>query len=224
VYVLLFTTGKEDLLAFHQIKPRTGGGYVNTLTRVAMVNPDQEFRVYGAGSGNLPVPCPGVDVNICGTKSDPDVLVWQVTFRPAASNRYFVVAPTDRAWVLPSAPQWRVGQTPLGARVVTSPNATAAGTIAYGTRHEAFQSATAPGGKYGSGAWAFAPCETGDSVGSATLTSDAAGDPASNLTCKDKDDWGFVSTYAGRQWTLTGPVVGQTRWAVRLFVMDYPKR
>jgi hypothetical protein len=224
VYVFLFSLGNEDLVAFHQIKPRAGGGYVNASTRVVMVNPEAQFRVYGGGSGNLPVPCPPVNAPLCGTKTDPDVFLWAVTFRPAASNRYFVVAPTDRAFVFTSSSQWRAGQTALGARVVTSPNATAAGAIANGTRHEAFASATAPGGKYGSGAWAFAPCETDGAVGSATLSSDAAGDPSSNLTCEGDDDWGFVSSYAARQWTLTGPVVGETRWATRLFVMDYPKR
>jgi hypothetical protein len=225
VYVLLSTRKDQpEYLAFHQLKPRSGGGWTNVSIRIVMVDSgNTEFAVYGAGEGNLPVQCPPADEALCGKPGDSRLHVSTGMFRPASGNRYFVVVPTDRATIyLPS--QWRARRSSVAARVVTGPYASSAGTVAYGARREVFDSATAPGGKYGSSAFAIAPCETGPSAGSAALTTDGTGDPTGEITCEPGNDWSFFTTYTGRKWTLTGPVIGETAWPIRLFVVDHPKR
>ena len=220
--VYVYSDGSPGVLAFVQLAPATGGGWTTKRFTVGMYNRSEtRLATYGAGTPVRQLPCPA-STDVCGQAGEDGLWMWQVKFRPAAGHRYLLAAaPGSQVYV--GGPWW-VTPSALGARVVYSTDATAAGVVTADATYEAFHSATARGGKYGSGAFAMMPCEGEHSVGTATLASDGS-EPAAPVTCKPGGYYGaFSKTRDGRNWTVTGPVAGHTRYPVRLLVFDFPKR
>jgi hypothetical protein len=224
-YVYLFTvTGADEpgLMSFIQLAPRKGGGWTRTAFAVLLYNGKRtRFQTFGHPSLPVSVGCPGGD-SVCGRPGKGDEWLWQVSFKPAPGNRYLVAGPRDRVAAIGPV---RVRRSTLGARVVLNDAATGTGGVVAQHRIEAFHSATAPGGKYGSGAFATAPCDTkdGTSAGTATLKSDGS-DKAVGITCRPGQYTAFSGTTDGRTWTVAGPVAGEWDFPHRLLVIDYPKR
>jgi hypothetical protein len=222
-YVLAHTDGRPGIVSFIQLAPRKGGGWTQSRFSLVMYDlSDTHLTAYAHGTTLPSVGCPAPE-DICGKNGTPGDIWLPFKFRPAAGNRYFVAGPPDdfRVYTMGS---WRTRQVALGARLVTTATADAVGTVAAGRRVEAFYSATAPGGKYGSGVFAMAPCRGDNSVGTATVKSDGT-DKAATISCKPGGYYAaFSTTLDGRTWTVTGPVVGEYRFPYRLLVLDYPKR
>ncbi|HWL34631.1 MAG TPA: hypothetical protein VNQ77_00420 [Frankiaceae bacterium] len=225
LYVVTESDGTPGVMSFLQLAPRKGGGWTRTRFMVGMYNPsDTRTTVYGGPVKTPPLTCP-VASDVCGQKGDPSVHLFYNEFRPGAGNRYFVALQRGTGMIF-TTQHWRVRQTSLGARVVSGPGgaAAAAGVDSTGRWVESFVSATAPGGKYGSGVFAMAPCKGDTSVGTATVKSDGS-DRAAEITCEPGGyHAAFSGTLDGRTWTMQGPVVGETEYPNRLLVFDYPKR
>ena len=226
LYVLAHSNGQAGQMAFQQLAPRKGGGWTQKQAKVVMYNPSESrFTAYGGPTATPPLPCPAAE-DICGTAGEEYDVLWIVTFRPVTGHRYFIAGPSERAMVYVGNPYWRAGRATIGARVVTAANdADAAGVVTGRGTTEAFVSASAPGGKYGSGAFAYMPCDSndGESAGSASLKSDGS-DAAVPISCEPNWYAAFSDTLDGRKWTVTGPVVGASHFPLRLFVFDFPKR
>ena len=222
IYVLAHSDGEPGLVSFLQLAPRKGGGWTRKRFSLVMYNPsDTRFAAYGPAT-TPPVPC-SASQEICGAAGKKYTVFWVVTFQPAAGNRYLLAGPSGKVQTF-VPPGWRARKASLGARVVTGPgDADAVGAVHGGGRVEAFHSATAPGGKYGSGAFAMVPCDGESSAGSATVKSDGS-DAAVPISCEPRYDAAFSGTLDGRTWTVAGPVVGEYVFPYRLFVFDYPKR
>lgn len=223
--LLAESDGEPGLVSFLQLAPRKGGGWTRARFMVGMYNPtDTRTTVYGGPVTTPPLTCP-VASDVCGQKGDPSLDFFWNEFRTAPGNRYFVAVPAGKGMVY-APKEWRVRRAAVTARVVTGPGgAAAAGGVDSGGRWvESFVSASAPGGRYGSGVFAMAPCDGDNSVGTASLKSDGS-DRAVEISCEAGGYYGaFSGTLDGKTWTLTGPVVGETSYPNRLLVFDYPKR
>lgn len=224
-YVLTDTGGAPGVMSALQLAPRKGGGWTEMSFMVGMYNPtDTQLAAYG-GPVSQPVPCTEVP-DVCGEAPSPYLTVWRVRFRPVTGHRYFIAGVASHFGIY-APPTWRVRQSSLGARAVHArggESSTTAGAVGNGTRIEALQSVTAPGGKYGSSVFARVPCDKPDGivVGSASIKSDGS-DKAVPISC-DPAYYGFSDTTNGRTWTLSGPMAGEYVFKLRLFVFDHPKR
>jgi hypothetical protein len=224
VYVFTHSDGEPGVMSSMQLAPRKGGGWSRERFMVGMYNPfDTRVAVYGGGAVT-PTPCSDVTA-VCGDAPSRHDTVWRARFRPAPGHRYFVAGVTGMFGVY-VPPGWNLRRSSLAARAVhtRSEPVTAAGAVGADRRVEVLQSVTAPAGRYGSGVFARVPCDDkdGESFGSATLRSDGS-DKAVAISC-DPEYYGFSGTSNGRTWTLSGPVVGEYEFSLRLFVFDYPKR
>lgn len=223
-YVVTRSDGESGVMSSMQLAPRKGGGWNLMRFMVGMYNPaDTRLAVYG-GPAVTPTACTASNT-ICGEAPSPYDTVWLARFNPAAGNRYFIAGVSGKFDVF--APYgWRVRRSSLAARAVHAQRApvTAAGAVGGGRRVEALHSVTAPGGRYGSGVFARVPCDDrdGESFGSASVKSDGS-DKAVAISC-DPEYYGFSGTANGTTWTLSGPVVGEYVFTLRLLVFDYPKR
>jgi hypothetical protein len=82
--------------------------------------------------------------------------------------------------------------------------------------------ATAPGGSYGSLAWARVPCQ--NAVGTWSVGTEA--EPREEYRCTPfLDDWGseLVTTVRGRRWSVEGEYKGLSSADYALAVLDFPK-
>lgn len=221
MYVQTYSDGTPGVLSFVQLAPVKGGGWTTKRFLVGMYNASEtRLAAYGAGTTTR-LPCPA-STDVCGQAGKATDSVWLIKFRPATGHRYLLAVAPDSRVYLPAP--WSATQSALSARVVYSTDADAAGAVTADGTYEAFHSATAPGGRYGSGAFAMLPCEGEPSVGTATLESDGS-EPAAPVSCAPGGYYGaFSKTADGRTWTVTGPVAGQTAFPVRLLVVDFPKR
>jgi hypothetical protein len=137
-------------------------------------------------------------------------------FFVAGTRGHVKVSVNDRA-------HWRITPVSLGARAVRAAQSKAMGMTWLGTGHEHFQSASAPGGRYGSIVFGQVPCYT-YGAGSAELVADN-GDSGWGISCEGALPWNFdfADTSRPATWTLEGNVVGDSYSSLRLFVLDYPK-
>lgn len=226
LWALARTDGEAGLMSLLQLAPRAGGGWTMKTFRLVMYNAtESRATAYGGPAPTPAIPCPASE-DICGTEGEAKMLLWETRFRPVPGHRYFFAGPAGKHQVYTSAPHWTTRQSSVGARIVTGANdSDAVGALGAGRRVEAFHTASAPGGKYGSGVFAMMPCDTdgGESAGSATVKSDGS-DKAVPISCEPGYYAAFSATRDGRKWTATGPVVGEYLYPFRLFVFDYPKR
>ena len=222
IYVLSRTDGSTGVLSFVQLAPAKDGGWTTKRFTVGMFNRSEtRLATYGAGAPTTRLPCPA-STDICGRAGEPGMFLWTIVFKPAAGHRYLLAAHPDSG-VFVGGP-WTARPSALAARVVYAADADAAGVVSADGTYEAFHTATAPGGRYGSGAFTMMPCEGDYSVGTATLASDGS-EPAVPISCKPGGYYGgFNRTRTGRTWTVAGPVAGETAFPVRLVVVDFPKR
>jgi hypothetical protein len=134
----------------------------------------------------------------------------------ALDYAYFVVARATDVRITLAGGGWRVSD--LGAARVSEVTS-GASTGAYAFWHaERFAGAEAAGGRYGSVAWAFLPCDV-TGTGAGTLTAPGVREP---LACA-----GPLRATAGvagpATWRLDADVTGVARERMRLLVVDLPK-
>ena len=187
--------------------------------------------VYGVpGASSVPT-CPGAPAQVCDYPVSTGAgLRWEV--KPVATSRYYVVsAYMDGMKVDLATKGWRVKDVVgLGARRVFPNSASAVGANVWGTSVEHFTAATAPGGRYGSLAYASLPCgHTGQ--GGAEVTARGAQEIGGDmdpepLRCGLQTtgaSWNFFYTSAHTTWRLTGDATGIGYDPTRLLVFDFPK-
>lgn len=146
------------------------------------------------------------------------------TFDVAAGHRYVLFGPRGHTHPIPLGRFWKVrATTGMALRTVTPHQADTEYHDVAGVSVQVFHSATAPGGPYGSLAFGSVPCANG--AGRWTFGSNTEPDNSPDLCLGGT--WAWRETYAGRTWTVAGPVVGQESGdflGYRLLVIDYPKR
>lgn len=145
-----------------------------------------------------------------------------VAVRPWAHDRLLVARPTRALKVSGFPSQWRLRETRLGMRTLYTVNTDATGFANNGIGVEHFRSASLPGGRHGSLAFADIGCDVG--VGTATFATDDGSYREDFLCAPESWPWNFATTYEGRRWSLTGNVVAAYTSPLRLLVVDIPKR
>lgn len=209
------TDGLAVVLAA-QLQPDVDGKrYLLRSIELDQLNASTRWRTYGWPAP--PPSCPAA----CGSSDDTVVNRSTVTFRPQGRDRMFVAGPRGKTTVRSDSAHWRVRVTALGMRTVTAEQADATGAVVNRVGVEHFRSAAAPGGPYGSAAFAEVPC-----TGGAGVATFGSGDGyEEDLVCTNPVDgaWAFLDTTKGRKWTLSGDVVGAYTAPLRLLVLDFPK-
>lgn len=148
--------------------------------------------------------------------------------RPRSTSRFYVVTAHADVRITVDAPGWRVSDVPNPGfrRVLGATGAT--GVRAASTAVEHFTTASATGGRWGSSALAYVPCERGG-TGEAVLRARGAtrdGDlPPSPLQCEPNrcycHEYAFTTSPA--HWRLSGDVLGVGSYTARLVVFDFPR-
>jgi hypothetical protein len=146
----------------------------------------------------------------------------------SGGRRFLVGGFRGSVRVTAAARGWSVREAGRGFRVVSTDQGDLR-TVGSATV-EHFRRATAPGGPYGSVAYAMVPCFFG--AGAWTFGNDAEppqGPPRVCASIAAGSDSDSAGTRRGRTWTVDAQVVGVNGWPmdipdVRLAVLDYPKR
>ena len=206
---------KGSFVAHGILRLRRGDdGWAASQAVLSMISGLGEYRAYG-----WPVAAPGCPA-LCSTWSGETGLTTVVRVTPRADERYLLAGPRGAFTATVDSAHWAV-RKPHGSgfRVLHATQADATGLQWQGQTAEHFRSATAPGGRYGSVAFAEPPCD--DGVGSAALTLDDA--PKDEVTCLPRlGGWGFGDANEGGRWRLAGHAVGSYFSTARLVVFDYP--
>lgn len=153
---------------------------------------------------------------------------WHVT--PSSTSRYYVVSAHADVQIDVGAKGWRVKDVPNpGFRRVLTGATDATGVRSTTTTAEHFTGATGAGGRWGSSAFGYVPCERGG-TGRAVLTgrgatTDADGIPPRPLECGATSCYCYEYAYTPHRttWRLAGDVTGVGSATARLVVFDFPR-
>lgn len=210
------TPGRPTAVSFLHLKAVPGGWDPLEYSVVPFGGDGARITTYGTDAD--PPACPAEAV--CAT-DEPETFTYRRMVFPLAGHRYFVAGPRGGLTVTLGTPYWRLRPATLGFRTVAAGDA--AGAATRGQHAERFRSASAPGGRHGSVAYALPPCQPG--AGSATLDA-GDGAPATAIDCAALigDYKRTAATQRARTWTLKGDVVGKEASPFRLIVFDFPKR
>ena len=201
---------------------RTGTGFGG----YAEIAPSAYPNVYGRPEFTAVPPCPAATACASPVPFDGSRR-FRVT--PTATSRYYFVSTRADVRINASGAGWRLKDVPNpGVRRVLGHRADATGARTLATAAEHFRSATAPGGRYGSSAFAYVPCErTGTGTARLTGRGVTTGDgiPPHRLECGLTSAYPYEYAYTPlqTQWRLAGDVIGAGSAIARLFVFDYPK-
>jgi hypothetical protein len=148
--------------------------------------------------------------------------------KPVASTYYVVTSQSNHALetTINISPGWRMRPISTGFRIVRADTSYRTTGVHYGSQAvEVYRGASAPGGRYGSIAFAVIPCNPLMGVGSASL---AGGEPlypdTGVMTCSSPPRPMTSADATGpTTWRVDGEVIGETPSNNRLVVFDYPK-
>jgi hypothetical protein len=148
---------------------------------------------------------------------------------PTATSRYYIISTNASVRIDLDTKGWRVKDVPNpGFRRVFTSHTQATGLRTASVAVEHFTSASAPGGRYGSSAFAYVPCDRGG-TGTARITARGAttgnGIPPETLRCGPFGAYDYEYAYTPYQttWRVDGDVVGSGDGLARLAVFDFPK-
>ena len=193
---------------------REGRGYRPKSIGILISGYDGTHRTYG-----WPVPPPACPPGVCGSRSVPGQVTHHPAFTMKNGDRLLVAAPRGVS-VKTANVYWRTRAVAPAFTVVRATGADATGASnVLGTGVEHFREATAPGGRYGSSAFALVPC-AGYGAGVATVR--AGSETVDQITCPFSDST-FAQTSGSGGWTVSGDVVGTYDWPIRLATFAYPK-
>ena len=140
-----------------------------------------------------------------------------------------LVVTLDGAATISVSDGWRVRVAPpVTYRRVTAMGSGASGVNAGAVRYEEYRGSTAPGGRYGSVAWASLPCSYAGSGAGELRAVRRSATQSWPMACSTPSD----GTYGERgwidgaavSWVIEADVTGIDSSSERLFVLDLPKR
>ena len=168
-------------------------------------------RVYG-----VTPECPGV---VCSTPAGvPTSYGFSSNGHPTDATILIATSSVQHASVEVTSPGWRVRPWTPTMRIVTTEEAGDRGARALHMSVGNFTEARAAGGKHGSLAWAYLPCED-RGEGRATL---AGGTRVWSLACPNEPS-ALAETPRGTAWRFHGSASGMSAVVNVLVVVDFPK-
>ena len=220
VDVYAWGDGRPTAFTFADLTP-SGAGYTPYRWWVGMFGlDDTQWRVYGLPQQAPQPPCP--DESLCGTPptDDGELFGTRQAFSPRSGHRYLVAGPKGATFVFVSSTHWKVKRTTLALRTAVADRSESAGVVSGEGTYETFRSATIAAGAYGSSVYAEVPCD----AGAWTLASATAETYGPYVCGPNAPNYDFATTTGKRTWTLSGPTAGYTDSALRMVVLDHPKR